>query len=345
MSGVRGFYYDGRSSSRQSVMLERVGSELRVVGDGVTVNWPVVKIRVSQPVAGVRRTLRFPNGSMCELVDESTVESLLGKGSDRLLARLLDRWERSITLALLALLLTGGVVAGFIRYGVPAISRHVAHAVTPAVEEQLGRESLALFDRAYLKPSTLPQVRQRELAAMMARMQKTFADGRTYRLEFRASQAIGANAFALPGGMIVITDAMVALAKNDDELAAVLAHEAGHVRKRHALRHLLQSTGSGLVIAAVTGDITSITSLAAALPATLINAGYSREFEDEADDAAVDYLRRAGLSPRLYADILGRLEAEHDKKSGGKEHSEIPLDLFATHPETAARIKRVLAPR
>ncbi len=345
MSGVRGFYYDGRSSSRQSVTLERVGSELRVAGDGVSVSCPVAKVRISQPVAGVRRTLRFPNGGMCELADERTVEDLLGKGSNRLLARLLDRWERSITLVLLALLLTGAVVTGFIRYGVPVIARHVAHAVTPAAEEQLGRETLALFDRSYLKPSTLPQARQRELAALMTRMQKTFADGRSYRLEFRASQVIGANAFALPGGTIVITDAMVALAKKDDELAAVLAHEAGHVRKRHALRHLLQSTGSGLVIAAVTGDITSITSLAATLPAALINAGYSREFEDEADDAAVDYLLRAGLSPRLYADILSRLEAEHDKKSGGKENSEIRLDLFADHPETAARIKRVLAPR
>jgi Zn-dependent protease with chaperone function len=345
MSGVRGFYYDGRSSNRQSVTLERIGSELRVAGDGVTVTWPVAKVRVSHPIAGVRRTLRFPNGGMCELADERTVEDLLGKGSDRLLARLLDRWERSITLALLALLLTGGVVTGFIRYGVPAIARHVAYAVKPAAEEKLGRESLELFDRYYLKPSTLPQVRQQDLTALLARMRTTFVDGRSYRLEFRSSQAIGANAFALPGGTIVITDAMVALAKNDDELAAVLAHEAGHVRRRHALRHLLQSTGSGLVIAAVTGDISSITSLAAALPAALVNAGYSREFEDEADDAAVDYLLRAGLSPRLYADILGRLEAEHDKKSGGKENSEILLDLFADHPETAARIKRVLAPR
>jgi len=345
MSGVRGFYYDGRSSNRLSVMLERIGTELRVAGDGMTVSWPVAKVRVSQPVAGVRRTLRFPNGGMCELVDEGTVESLLGKGSDRFLARLLDRWERSITLALLALLLTGAAVAGFIRYGVPAIARHVAHAVKPAAEEQLGSETLALFDRYYLKPSTLPQARQEELAALMARMRTTFADGRSYRLEFRSSQAIGANAFALPGGTIVITDAMVALAMNDDELAAVLAHEAGHVRNRHALRHLLQSTGSGLVIAAVTGDITSITSLAAALPAALINAGYSREFEDEADDAAGDYPLRAGLARRRYADILGRLEAEHDKRGGGKENSEILLDLFASHPETAERIKRVLAPR
>src|SRR6266581_862177 len=90
---------------------------------GLSVSCPVAKVRISQPVAGVRRTLRFPNGGMCELADERTVEDLLGKGSNRLLARLLDRWERSITLVLLALLLTGAVVTGFIRYGVPVIAR------------------------------------------------------------------------------------------------------------------------------------------------------------------------------------------------------------------------------
>jgi Zn-dependent protease with chaperone function len=282
---------------------------------------------------------------MCELVDDAAIDTLLGKGRDRPLARLLDRWERSLPLVLLALLLTVAVVAGFIRYGVPAIARHVAFAVDPAGEEKLGRESLAFFDKYYLKPSTLPQARQKELAALLARVRATFNDGRGYRLEVRSGEAVGANAFALPGGTIVITDALVALAKSDDELAAVLAHEAGHVRNRHALRHILQNTGSGLIIAAVTGDITSITSLSATLPTALINAGYSREFENEADDAAVAYLRRAGVSPRIYADILGRLEAEHGKKSGDKDTGTASVDPFASHPATAERIKRMLTPR
>lgn len=342
MSGVRGYYYDGRSSNRHLVTLERLGEEVRLSGEGVTVSWPAREVRVSPPVAGVRRTLRFPNGGMCEVAEDADIDRLLGKGSDRLAARLLDRWERSLPLALLALLLTVAVVGGFIRYGVPAIARHVAFAVSPAAEEQLGRETMAILDGHYLKPSTLPEARRKELAALLARVQKTFADGRRYRLEVRSSEAVGANAFALPGGTIVITDTMVALAKTDDELAAVLAHEAGHVRNRHALRHILQSTGSGMIIAAVTGDVTSITSLSAALPTALINADYSREFETEADDAAVAYLVRVGLPPRVYADILGRLETEHDKKGGEREAH---TDLFASHPATAERIRRVLAPR
>lgn len=341
---MRGYYFDGRSSTGHPVTLERDGAELRLVGDAVRASWPVAEVRVPPPVAGVRRTLRFPNGGMCELVDNAAIETLLGKRSDRLFARLLDRWERSLPLALLALLLTGTAVAGFVRYGVPAIARHVAFAVDPAAEEKLGRDSLAFCDRFYLKPSTLPQARQEELAALLARVRATFADGRSYRLVVRSSQVVGANAFALPGGTIVITDALVALAKSDDELAAVLAHEAGHVRNRHALRQVLQSTGSGLIIAAVTGDITSITSLSATLPTALVNAGYSREFENEADDAAVAYLRRSGVPSRVYADILGRLEAAHGK-GGDKDAGAGSAGPFASHPATEERIRRVLAPR
>ena len=86
---------------------------------------------------------------------------------------------------------------------------------------------------------------------------------------------MGANAFALPNGTIVVTDDLVKLAEHDDELVAVLAHEIGHVVSRHALRRVLQDSGVMLLVAGITGDIVSISSLAAALPTLLIEAKYS----------------------------------------------------------------------
>ena len=126
---------------------------------------------------------------------------------------------------------------------------------------------------------------------------------------------------------------MVELAGSDEALAGVLAHESGHIRARHALRHVLQSTGSGLLIAAVTGDITSITSLSATLPTALIDAGYSRDFENEADDAAVAYLFKTGIEPKVYAQTLAKLQAEQYKTKKEQKKSESGLIcLPAIHP-------------
>lgn len=346
MSPVRAYYYDGKSSARRIVSLERIGENLRLLGDGVDVNYPVASVRVSSPVGRVRRSLRFPNGVLCEIIDDAPLGELLGNDGG-LIQRLLARWERSIPLALLAMVLTVATIVLFIKYGLPAVARHVAYAVPASSEANLGRESLAFLDKYLMQPSKLPEARRREVMALFKRMRDNLPEAGGYRLEFRASDQIGANAFALPGGTIVVTDGMVGLAKRDDDLTGVLAHEAGHVRNRHALRHVLQSTGSGLLIAAVTGDITSITSLSATLPTALVNAGYSREFENEADDAAVAYLVKAGIEPKVYADMLARLQGEHDKRAGKKGDTRrwSPADLFASHPETSERIRRVLGRR
>jgi Zn-dependent protease with chaperone function len=345
MKPVRGFYYDGKSSVRHQVIFELEGDHLRIRGEAVNLLLPLDSINMAPRVAGVRRSFRFSNGALGELADDAPPDFMSGvKGEDKL-HRFIDRWERSIPLATLALVLTLVVVVCFIRYGMPAIASHVASMVPPESEIALGKESLTFLDKYIMKPTKLPEEKQRETKELFAEIKGRLPQAAGYRMELRNAKNIGANAFALPGGTIVVTDAMVELAKSKDELAGVLAHEAAHQRSRHALRQVLQSTGTGLLIAALTGDITSITSLAATLPTLLIDAGYSREFEYEADDAAVDYMKKAGIKPKVYADILARLQAEHDKRSGEKDGGGrrwSPMELLSTHPETSERIKRVL---
>jgi predicted Zn-dependent protease len=164
-----------------------------------------------------------------------------------------------------------------------------------------------------------------------------------FRLEVRAGRALGANALALPSGIIILTDELVELARNDDEIAAVLAHEVGHVRGRHALRHVLQNSVSGLLIASLTGDLLSVTSLSAALPTALVDASFSREFEREADDAAMAWMKSAGVQPRGYAGILGRLQAQLDARNGRATGGRSPVrNYLSTHPDTGERIRRIL---
>jgi Tfp pilus assembly protein PilF len=155
--------------------------------------------------------------------------------------------------------------------------------------------------------------------------------GMPYRLEFRASPVIGANAFALPSGIIVMTDELVKLSRDDREVLAVLAHELGHLHHRHIMRGLLESSATALVIAGVTGDIASTTSLAAAAPTLLLRAKYSRDMEREADRYAVEMMKQAGLEPRYFGTLLARME----RKSGGRRRG-IP-DFLSSHPATEER--------
>ena len=146
---------------------------------------------------------------------------------------------------------------------------------------------------------------------------------------------MGANAFALPDGTLIVTDQLVALAGSDDEVLAVLLHELGHVRSRHGTRMLLQGSVSALFMAWYFGDVSTLLAMA---PTALIQAGYSRDMEREADDFAARMLRRQGLPPALLVDMLDKLAAAHDK---GGHSPDSPPAWLSSHPDTAERVARL----
>jgi Zn-dependent protease with chaperone function len=335
-------YFDGKVSTRREVLFTLDGDTVTIRGEGVDCAYPLSAIRVPPVVASVRRTVRLPDGGVCELEDGELLSALEQALGGRKAGRLLHRWERSLPLALGAVVLTALVVLLFVRYGVPSLARRAALALPASTESSLGRESLATLDRLLMKPSTLTRARRAELTALFRRVAGPGAAAASYRLEFRSCPAIGANAFALPSGIVIITDGLVGLARHDDEIAAILAHELGHVRGRHVLRHVLQSSVAGLIVATLTGDLMSITSLAATLPTVLVDASFSREFEREADDAALAWMRSAGVPPRRYAEILGRLQAQLDVRHGAVAGNQPVRNYLSSHPDTGERIRRIL---
>jgi Zn-dependent protease with chaperone function len=155
---------------------------------------------------------------------------------------------------------------------------------------------------------------------------------------------MGANAFALPDGTIVMLDELVELTKDDNEIIAVLAHERGHVERRHAMRMVLQSSVVGLVLAWYVGDVSG---LLATAPAIIMQAKYSRDMEREADEYAEQTMLANGLSPCLLGTILDKLEAAHLAKVREK-HPEADaakdsgaMDYLSSHPATSERMRRI----
>jgi Zn-dependent protease with chaperone function len=336
-------YFDGKVSTRREVALSLDGDTVTIRGEGVDCAYPASSIGIPPGVGLVRRTVRLPDGGVCELEDGELLAALERACGGTNAWRLLHRWERSLPLALGAVALTALVVLLFLHFGVPVLARRVALAMPASTESSIGRESLATLDRFLMKPSTIKKERRDELTALFRRVAGPGGAAAGYRLEFRSCPAIGANAFALPSGIVIITDGLVELARHDDEIAAILAHELGHVRGRHVLRHVLQSSVAGLVMTTLTGDLVSITSLAATLPTVLVDASFSREFEREADDAALAWMRSAGVPPQRYAEILGRLQAQLDARQGTAAAGKQPVhNYLSTHPDTGDRIRRIL---
>jgi Zn-dependent protease with chaperone function len=337
------FYYDGESSARRNVSLVLAGDTLHLNGSGLDLYFPLAEIRLSPPLGSVRRSIYFPDGAACEFSDESfasRLEHRQGKGS---FFRGLHRWEKNLKLALAALAATIAVIGLFIQFGLPMLAKRAAFAIPPATEASLGIETLHILDRTLFEPSTLAEDRQSELRTLFSGIVADLgAADRSFALVFRRSRHLGANALALPGGTVILTDELEKLAEHDEEIVAVLAHEMGHLRNRHALRQVIQSSTAGLIIATLTGDIFSATSLAAALPTMLADAGFSRDMEREADDFAADYLRQEGIPLDRFAAILLRLRQSRGERSEQKNPAPAGLsDYLSTHPATAERIERL----
>jgi Zn-dependent protease with chaperone function len=204
------------------------------------------------------------------------------------------------------------------------------------------------LDRIALAPSKLPEARRQELQTALARLAPQGEARVRYQLLFRDGKRIGANAMALPDGTIIVTDQLVALAAHDEEILAVLAHELGHIDRRHGLRMLIQGSIVAFAVSYYVGDISSV---AAGLPTLLLQARYSRDHEREADQYGAALLKANGLSPRRLADMLAKLEASHRGKPGsagkagqpaepGKDSESSGVgDYLRSHPATRERIE------
>jgi predicted Zn-dependent protease len=334
----QGRFRDGSTAAERRVDIERDGEDLVITGEGKVLRVTLAAVLADPRLPGVPRMLALPDGARIETGDHDAVALLFPPKSriDAAAFWLESRWA--------AALATIPVIAGltwlFVAIVLPLGAGPVAQMISPRIESAIGRQSLAALDRVALNPSTLDPDTQEKIERRFRQFVAGEPGEENYELVFRGG-ALGPNALALPGGIIIVTDDMVHLAPNEDELLAVLAHEIGHVQGRHALRMILQDSGVIVLIAALAGDAVSMSVLAAALPTALLQSHYSRQFEKEADEYAFAHLRRHGYSPQLFADMMRRLQ-QADRRPAGESGV---LRYLSTHPLTEERIERAEAQR
>jgi Zn-dependent protease with chaperone function len=362
---IQAEYYDGKSARRIAATLIVVGDVVVVAREGTSSEYALPGVRVLPQLRGTPRRIEFPDGSAAMATDHAAIEAAFGVNSAHTLAHRLESHPGFVFAALIGV---GVAVALGYFYGVPWAAQQIARRLPIGIESQIAEAGIKSLDQAIFEPTTLHADLRAETAAAFAELRAATDLPPTVRLEFRNGGWIGANALALPGGVVVVTDQLVNAMPGVNETAAVLAHELGHVQYRHSLRHLLQDSISALAAAAIYGDVASLTGIAVTAPTVLAHNGYSREFEREADSFAFTLLKKTGRSPKAFATAMRALEKSHqagrtgskwrkklglpdaepsppqpspqnapDSPDAGKKNSE--FGYLSTHPATEERIR------
>lgn len=337
MTDLPATYFDGRTSQPRPVTLRWHAFDgcLEVTGDGIAQRHARSAVTIESRLGRGPRFIRFSDGGRCEVADNAALDDVIATWAPQRAATWLHRIETNWGLVIVSALLLLAFGWALLHFGLPWAARRIAFMLPAGITRSLGDQTLASLDQTVLSPTVLTHERQLALRAEFERFLAASGEEAPASIEFRTMRGAGANAFALPSRVIVITDDLVQLADDDQEIVAVLAHECGHLAHRHALRSVLQNSAVFVVIALVTGDVSSATAFGSALPAFLLQSRFSREFEREADAHAVTALRRAGRDPATLASMLGRLEKSH----GGSGPA--VLGYLQTHPPTKERIDAI----
>ncbi len=325
---IEGTYYSGDTPLSHSAVLVFSDNEVVLTSGTMTLTDALNKVRVSPRAGRADRFITLSNGGQFQCTDQPFLDFLPQEiSSEGIVAWLEDRL--SIAVVSVAIII-GALIFGY-YYGIPAAAESMIKRVPIETEVSLGGHVLTWFDdNKWFDESHIKEDQQVSIMKRFNKLHEDLSMSPHIRLEFRNSEIIGPNAFAFPGGLIVITDQMVEAAESEEEILAILAHELGHAEMRHSMRQIVQSSFVALAATTITADAASLSAAVAGLPVFFAQTKYSRDFEREADEFAFDLLRRHHISTEAFASLMERLDANCK--------SEKTLSFLSTHPITEERI-------
>ena len=337
-------YFDGRQAAGRPAQLERVADQLIVVMGNVRLPYELSQVQWPEPTGKHVRLMDLPDGASLQCMDASAFDQWSAQNGYR--THWVAHWPTRLRWVLVSMISMVALVTVMVLWGIPWLAVKSVPFIPAWVDAKVGEAALATLDEQWLKPSTLPeadQVALRERFNQLIGSQK----GQSlpgYALYFRG-KGMGANAFALPGGNMVLTDELVQLVGGDERvLVGVLAHELGHVHYRHGMQSVVHVSALGVLAGVFLGDFST---LMAGVPVALGRAGYSRQAERQADAYSAQMLRNASISPAVMNVLFEKLAQRHTAKSENPQTElekgadalvkSIPI-AFASHPADAERM-------
>ncbi|GAA6150978.1 M48 family metallopeptidase [Pseudoteredinibacter isoporae] len=304
-----GRYY--RAGSSEQIQAEILYQESRLTlhshNGEILQNLAPSECTLSSPIGRMPYRIEFPNGDAVECEDHAAVEAIF---QPKYHSHFVHYWERSRHFALLALLMLPLITLLYIKVGLPLLAKELSPRIPEDVRLSLDEQALKQME-GYFKESDLNQEQQTLLNQAWQRL----PNNERYILISKNSPAMGANAFALPGGHILVTDELVSALNNENEILAVLAHEAGHVEQYHGLRNVIQSLGTVALLTVIVGDISALAeTVLVSGPVLFQQLSYSRDLEREADQFSITQLKELQVPSSCLGAGLNHLMASHGFK-------------------------------
>ncbi len=237
------------------------------------------------------------------------------------------------------------IMGGFILFSVvsyymksqvnPVTGEKQRVSLTPKEEVAMGLQSAPQMAAQFggLYPDNNVQLRIRAIGQRL--VNSTHASKSPYQFNFHVlADERTINAFALPGGQIFITAAMLSKLKTEDEVASVLGHEIAHVIHRHSAEQMAQKgLLNGIVQGVAMGSGTMNGAQIANYVGQMMNMKYGRDDELESDEFGIKYCHQAGYDPKAAIGVMKVLQ----EASGGRGGS----DFMSTHPSPTNRIEKI----
>jgi len=323
---ISGYYFRAGSSRRYVAKLQRQGEQLLfTLPDEQTILQQLSHASLTPALGKTPYRLDFVNGDSFETLDQAAVEAQLMSLEQRATG-LLHGWERQWHWVLLALVLCLLLLAGGLWKGSHWLAALAAPMIPDEVVASIDQQALKLLREQDGATQLSQEQRQRVL-----RLSQQLPAQPKLTIHFLQGEVLGANALALPGGNILVTDPLVNKL-SDNELLAVLLHEYGHVVEQHGLQGVLHAMGNTAILSIWLGDISMLLDqMLVSGPLLLQQMAFSRDMEREADAIARVELEKLGLSVACLASALEKIVAQTEEEDAGWAY-------LSTHPSPSERI-------
>jgi beta-barrel assembly-enhancing protease len=327
-------YLDGRTAARRRATIRLMKSGLEVtLDDGRTLWWPYADLRQTQGRYAGEQVRLERGGPLTEVLlvpDAAFLESLHALAPE-LTGHFHDPGTRRfrVQLTVLAALAAIGVATVLYLWVIPALAIALADRVPVAWEARLGK---AVADQLAPESRRCPDGPGRQAVEHIVRTLVAPLGPSPYTFRVVVADSPKVNAFAAPGGYVVLFRGLVERTRTPEELAGVLAHELQHVVHRHATRGIFHRASTGLT--ALTGDATAAVAYGVDAARVLGSLSYSRQAEEEADADGLRLMAAAGIDPAGMLAFFETLKREAHDLPGA-------LQYLSTHPSTDARISRL----
>ena len=336
-TGRTAHYLDGRTATRHCITLNVTPTALQItMPDGSRKRWPYDQIRQTQGAySGEPVRLEFgTEPAEAVVIDTSALLTEIHTAAPGIAPHFHNpSWRHArLYMTLCTALGVALMLIGLYRWGIPGIASAATPYVPVAWEESLGRQVVE-----HLAPQT-HQCRDPERLRKIDQVVQTLAATRPtspYRITLSVVDDPAVNAFAAPGGQVVLLRGLLEQTTSPEQLAGVLAHELQHVYQRHTTRAILEQTAGTLLLTAISGDLSGGLAWGLEGARTMGSLHYSRTHEAEADLEGLRMMQAAHLDPAAMIAFYGTMQ------KGEQDHVG-PPDFLSTHPDMGQRLATLI---